>query len=152
MRLSPDRVIQLISYWPPYLATGVSIKDFNLDRGYIVSQLKLNLFNKNYFGTHFGGSLYSMCDPFYVFILAHKMGRDYIIWDVEASVRFKKAVSVPVTARFEISDERVLEIKEQCESGEKILPEFTTKVVDEEGNVIAEIYKKLYVKKKQSKQ
>ena len=148
MRIKPKTVLKLISYWPPYLAAGVSIKDFNLDQGFIISQLKLNPFNKNYFGTHFGGSLYSMCDPFYVFILAHKLGRDYIIWDVEAGIKFKKAVSIPVTARFEIDKNQVREIKKNCESGEVYLPEFRTNVIDLEGNIIAEIDKKLYVKKK----
>lgn len=148
MRLKPNTVLKLISYWPPYLAAGVSIKDFNLDQGYVESQLKINPTNKNYFGTHFGGSLYSMCDPWYVFILAHLIGKEYIIWDVEASIKFKKAVSETVTARFEISQEQAEAIRQEAETVEKVLPEFKTTVRTKDGVVVAEVFKKLYVKKK----
>jgi acyl-coenzyme A thioesterase PaaI-like protein len=127
---------------------AVSIKDFNLDDGYVESQLKVRPTNKNYFGTHFGGSLYSMCDPWYVFILAHKIGKEYIIWDVEASIKFKKAVKDPVTARFEISDEQAKAICDEAQSGETVLPEFKTTVQTKDGTVVAEVFKKLYVKKK----
>ena len=33
---------------------------------------------ENYVGTQFGGSLYSMVDPFYRLMLMENLGRDYI--------------------------------------------------------------------------
>lgn len=148
MRIKPNTVLKLMSYWPPFLAAGISIKEYNLDQGFITSQLKAYPTNKNYFGTHFGGSLYSMCDPFYVFILAHHLGKDFIIWDVQASIKFKKAVSEPVQAKFSISPEEATQIKHEALAGEIVLPEFHTSVKTLGGEVVAEVFKKLYVKKK----
>ena len=47
---------------------------------------------------HFGGTLYSMCDPFYMFILLEKLKKDHIIWDRAATVEFVKPGKGTVTA------------------------------------------------------
>ena len=39
-------------------------------------EMKLRIWNQNYVGTHYGGSLYSMADPFYMLMLMHNLGRD----------------------------------------------------------------------------
>lgn len=54
-------------------------------------------------GTHFGGSLYAMCDPFYMWILMENLGKDFIVWDKAATIRFKKPGTGTVNAEFEIS-------------------------------------------------
>ena len=79
MKISPITTMKYFKFWPPFLSSGISVKEFNLDKGYVVSQMKLSPWNSNAFGTMYGGSLYSMCDPFYVFILSHNLGRDYYI-------------------------------------------------------------------------
>lgn len=148
MRAKPSTIVKYFGFWPPYLASGISVKEFDLDKGFVVSQLKPSAWNSNAFGTLYGGSLYSMCDPFYLFILAHKIGTDYYVWDVEANIKFVKAIKGKVTARFEISDEQVNQIIEEAKSGEKVLPVFSTHILDSEGNTIAEVKKTLYVKLK----
>ncbi|WP_133130635.1 DUF4442 domain-containing protein [Legionella yabuuchiae] len=52
-------------FWPPFLGAGIRIKDFSEDYTYILVAIKLRFWNQNYVGTHFGGSLYTMIDPFY---------------------------------------------------------------------------------------
>ena len=79
--MKPTTVMKYFKYWPPFLACGISVKSFDLDAGFVVSQMKLSSWNSNAFGTMFGGALFSMSDPFYVFILAHRLGKDYYIWD-----------------------------------------------------------------------
>ena len=148
MRLSPKTVMKYFKYWPPYLASGISVKEFDLDEGYVVSQMKLSPWNANFFGTMFGGSLYSMCDPFYVFILAHQLGRDYYIWDIESNIKFLKATKKKVFARFEVTKSELLEIKSKADSGEKVHQVFETRIVDEEGVIIADLKKVIYIKAK----
>ncbi len=151
MKINPNFAMKYFGYWPPYLASGIKVIDFDLDEGYVVSQLKQAPWNSNAYGTLYGGSLFSMCDPFYVFILAHKLGKAYYVWDIESNIRFKKATKSKVQARFQVTDQEIQEIIEKAESGEKVLPEFTADIVDLDGNTIAEVYKKLYVKKKRPK-
>lgn len=51
-------LMKLIGYWPPYLGTGISVCEADEDLSYIKVQMKLRFWNRNYVGTHFGGSLY----------------------------------------------------------------------------------------------
>ena len=41
----------------------------------------MGLLNRNYVGTHFGGSLFAMTDPFYMLMMMRNLGPDYIVWD-----------------------------------------------------------------------
>ena len=46
--------------------------------------------NQNFVDTHYGGSLYSMTDPFDMLMLFGNLGDDYIVWDKAAHMRFRK--------------------------------------------------------------
>lgn len=118
--------------------------------------MKLHWWNRNYVGTHFGGSLYTMCDPFYMLLLMEALGRDYIVWDKRASIRFLKPGRGTVRARFHIPEERVEEIRREAdavdrESPAKVEPTFTVDVVDEDGEAVARVEKLLYVRKKDAR-
>ena len=62
--------------------------------------MRLTSWNRNFVGTHFGGSLYSMCDPFFVLILSAALGRDYVVWDKAAAIRFLRPGRGTVKATF----------------------------------------------------
>lgn len=111
--------------------------------------MKLRWWNQNYVGTHFGGSLYTMCDPFYMLLLIDALGRDYVVWDKAAEIRFLRPGRSTMKARFHISEERVEEIRRQAEEQEKVEPIFTVEVLDEEGKAVARVEKLLYVRRKE---
>ena len=71
------RTMRLLSLYPPYLGAGVRVTRVSDDLRTFEVEMKLRFYNRNYVGTHFGGSLYSMCDPFYMLILLEALGRDY---------------------------------------------------------------------------
>ncbi len=110
--------------------------------------MPLRFWNRNYVGTHFGGSLYAMCDPFFMIVLMNNLGPDYIVWDKAATIRFKKPGKGLMKASFHIPAERIAEIRAQADTQGKTEPTFTVSVTDAEGNVIAEVDKLLYVRKK----
>lgn len=143
--------MRLISFWPPYLASGISVNKFDLENSFVRIRLKTSRFNANLFGTHFGGSLYSMCDPWFVFLVINKLGRDYIVWDIAANIEFVKATKKPVFAEFKIEPEDYEKIKEATLDGSIYKPVFTTRVYSE-GETVANITKTIYVKKKRKKQ
>ena len=146
--LTPEMVLKLIKFWPPYFFAGISVDSFNLKERTVTSKLELGLLNKNYFGTHFGGSLFSMCDPFYVFILSHCLGRGYYVWDKKSEIEFVKAVKEPVFATFNFKEEQIEKIKKMTETGEKFEPEVSTLVQTKDGEIVARVKKTLYIKKK----
>ena len=146
--MTAKRLKQRIRFYPPYLGAGVRVTHVADDFRTVKVEMPLRFYNKNYVGTHFGGSLYAMCDPFYMLMLINILGPDYIVWDKAASIRFKKPGRGLVKATFHIPDERITEIRAAADSQGKVEPQFQVLVTDSEGNVIAEVDKLLYVRRK----
>lgn len=144
--------MKVANFWPPFLASGIRIARLDPEIRTVEVELRERPWTRNYVGTHFGGSLYAMCDPFYMLILLHHLGRDYIVWDKAASIRFKKPGKGTVRAVFHIPEERVLEIREALETQEKVEPVFHATVTDASGETVAEVEKLLYVRKKKPKE
>ena len=142
------RLQRFIRFYPPFLGAGVRLKSVSEDFRTIEVHMPLRFWNKNYVGTHFGGSLYTMCDPFFMLILVNNLGPDYIVWDKAATIRFKKPGKGLVKAVFHVPTEKIEEIRAQADAQGKIEPQFQTVVTDVAGNVIAEVDKLLYVRRK----
>lgn len=147
MRLRRPRldVLTLIRLWPPYLGAGIRVR--RPDDHTFVVRMKLHWWNRNYFGTHFGGSLYAMCDPFFALILAQRLGKGYVVWDKAAAIRFLRPGRGTVTATFHLPPGEVEAIREAADAAGKIEPELTVDVVDDSGAVVARVEKTLYVRR-----
>jgi Domain of unknown function (DUF4442) len=137
-----------INFYPPYLGAGVCVTHISEDFRNVEVEMPLRFYNRNYVGTHFGGSLYSMCDPFYMLMLINILGPNYIVWDKAATIRFKKPGKGVMKATFQLTEEKIAEIRAAAEVQPKVEPQFQVLIKDAEGNVVAEIDKLLYVKKK----
>lgn len=140
--------LKLMWLWPPYLGAGISVYKMNDDLTDVTVQMKLRFWNQNYVGTHFGGSLYAMTDPFYMLMLLHNLGKDYIVWDKASNIKFKKPGKGRVTAQYVLTPERLAEIKKLADENPKEEPIFLVQIKDEQGDVVAEVEKLLYVKRK----
>ena len=145
---SSRKLRRFIRLYPPYLGAGVRVTHIAADFRRIEVEMPLRFYNRNYVGTHFGGSLYSMVDPFYMLMLINILGPGYIVWDKAANIRFKKPGKGVMKATFELTEEKIAEIRAAAETRPKVEPQFQVIIKDEEGNVVAEVDKLLYVKKK----
>jgi len=137
-----------LNLWAPFRATGIRVTRIAPDYRAVDVSLKLKWSNRNYVGTHFGGSLYAMTDPFYMLMLIQVLGRDYIVWDQAACIRFVKPGRGTVTAAFRLTDEMIDEVKRHTATGEPYRPVWPVQVVDASGDVVAEVEKTLYVRLK----
>jgi acyl-coenzyme A thioesterase PaaI-like protein len=139
---------RFINFYPPFVGAGIHSRA--IDERTIYVELKMTLLNRNIVGVHFGGSLYAMCDPWFMLILMRLLGKEYIVWDKAASIKFVKPGRGKVSAIFHIPQERVDEIRGVADSGQKIEPLFMVDVVDQQSQVIAHVEKLLYVRRKYS--
>ena len=138
-------LIRLLNLYPPYLGAGVRVRVTPDFRTFDV-RMRLRWWNRNYVGTQFGGSLYTMCDPFYMLILLDALGRGYVVCDKAATIRFRRPGTGTVRATFHIPEERIREIRAAADRGEKVEPVFTVEIRDDQGEVIAEVEKLLYIR------
>jgi acyl-coenzyme A thioesterase PaaI-like protein len=142
---------RLINFWPPFWCNSIRATRITDDFREIDVSLKLHFYNSNYVGTHFGGNLFAMTDPWYMLMLMQNMGRDYFVWDKKASIEFISPGRGTVTAKFLLTEEKLAEIRAQAATGEKSLPEFHVEIFDEKNNLVARVHKTLYVKRKPEK-
>jgi acyl-coenzyme A thioesterase PaaI-like protein len=147
-RLGARRLLRLMRFWPPYLGAGVRVTAIDPDLRWLEVAMDLNAWNRNYVGTHFGGSLYAMCDPFYMFLAIENLGPEFVVWDKAATIDFIKPGRGRVTARFQLDDARLAEIRAEVEAQGKSHPRFEVLVRDAGGDLVARVGKVLSVKKK----
>lgn len=137
-----------MNFWPPFVGAGIRVHEISADFRRVKVGLKLNRFNGNHAGTHFGGSLFAMTDPFFALMMMNNLGRGYIVWDKSARIDFKVPGRGQVIAEFVLTEEQIAQTRARLDSGEKVEPVFSVDIVDAEGTVIATVEKTLYLRPK----
>ena len=138
----------LFNLWPPFRAAGIRVREIAPDFRSATVELRMKLFNRNYVGTHFGGSLFAMTDPFFMILMMKNLGDEYVVWDKAGTVRFLKPARGTVTARFALPEARIAEARERTREGAKHEPVFRVDIVDAQGAVVADVEKTLYIRRK----
>lgn len=142
------RFYRWINCWPPLLGAGIRVTRMDDDMRAVDVELRARFYNRNYVGTHYGGSLYSMADPFYMLMLIQNLGPGYIVWDKAASIRLRRPGKGTVRAEFRLTQAQLDSFREQLETAEKIEPTFLVEIKDESGEVVALVEKVVYIRRK----
>jgi acyl-coenzyme A thioesterase PaaI-like protein len=146
----PHLVRHLMNFWGPFRGAGIRVREIAPDWRRVRVELRMRFSNRNYVGTHFGGSLFAMADPFYMLMMMHNLGRDYVVWDKAGSVRFLKPGRGTVTADFELTDAMLEDVRAKATPGVKYEPTYSVEVKDAAGTVIASVEKTLHIRRKTS--
>lgn len=148
-KVTPDNanfVKLFLNFYPPYLGAGVRVDEIDYNKGVIQVSMPLTWYNKNVVGTQFGGSLYSMTDPFFMVLLMQRLGDEYMVWDKSACVDFVKAGTGTVYARFSIDDEEVATIQALAKDGQAVFRDYELNITDSKGDVIVHVKKTVYIR------
>ena len=141
---------RLLNWWPPFRAAGIRVREIAPDFRSATVELRMRLLNRNYVGTHFGGSLFAMTDPFFMIMMMKNLGREYVVWDKAGLVRFLKPARGTVVARFHLPEDRIEEARARTAEGERHEPRFRVEIVDQQGVVVADVEKTLYIRRKKN--
>lgn len=139
---------RVLNLWPPFLFSGIRVSRLDADFRHAQVELRMRPWNRNYVGTHFGGSLFSMTDPFWMLLVMKTLGRDYIVWDRAGSIDFVRPGRGTVHAAFDLDDATLESIREATSGGDRHLHWFDTTVTDASGEVVSHVRKQLYVRRK----
>ena len=149
--MKASRLRRVFNIWPPFLFAGIRVTDISDDYRHARVELRLHWYNRNYVKTHFGGSLFSMTDPFWMILMLQRLGPDYLVWDQAGEIQFLKPGRGTVVAEFRLDDAVVDEIRGAAAGGEKVLRWFEVDVRNAEGEVVARVRKQLYVRRKRDR-
>ncbi|MFD4671534.1 DUF4442 domain-containing protein [Lentzea sp. NPDC058450] len=108
-----------MNLWPPFLFAGIRVEEISADYRYARVRMRLRPWNRNFFGTHFGGSLFAMTDPFWVLLLFNQLSGEHVVWDQAGEIEFVAPGRGTVYAEFRLTDEHVAQVLEQTSGGEK---------------------------------
>jgi acyl-coenzyme A thioesterase PaaI-like protein len=135
----------VFNLFPSYRRSGGRVCYISENWKEVHIKLRYSWKTRNYVGSVFGGSIYAALDPIYMVQLICILGKNYVVWDKDATVKFIKPIKKTVYARFLISEEILQEIKETIEKEQKGNFVLQTQFEDAEGTVYALVEKTIYI-------
>ena len=149
--MTASKLRWLLRVWPPFLCSGIRVTAIADDFRFVRVELRQRWYNRNYVGTHFGGSLFAMTDPFWMIMILRTIGREYVVWDKAGEIEFIKPGRGLVTAEFKLEDAVLDEMRAAAAGNEKVLRWFDIPVIDGQGDLVAKVRKQIYVRLKPAK-
>ena len=141
----------MLNRYAPYRGAGIQVDRLDLANYHIRVKMPLTRKNQNIVGVHFGGSLYSMVDPFYMLLLMHHLGSKYIVWDKAAKIQFLSPGRGTVYADIRLDAAEIQHIKSLTEDYSAINRVYLLNIYDDAGVRIAEVEKTVYIRRKKPK-
>ena len=132
------------NFWPCIWCTGSRVEFIAGDFKELHVSIKLNIRTRNRVGTVYGGSIYSSVDPYFMLLFMEILGRDYVVWDKGASMKFVRPIVDKVKCRFLINDELVAEVKQKIAENGEYTFDLPLKYEDDNGTVYATFTKQVY--------
>ena len=139
---------RMFNVWPCIRGSGVRVTHIADDFTELRTKLKLGLRNVNYFGTIFGGSLYSSTDPYFALMMLRQLGDEYVVWDKSATIRFRKPANRTLYGVFPMPPDEVAATKALADREGQCDRTYTVDLVDSDGTIYATVEKTIYVARK----
>jgi|ERR1043166_5593416 acyl-coenzyme A thioesterase PaaI-like protein len=136
------------NWFPAYRGTGARITHIASDWCEVRVRLPLSWRTRNYVGTIFGGSMYGAVDPVYMLMLMRTLGRDYVVWDKAATIRFVRPGREELYATFRLSPDELASLRAEVDRSGKAEPELTVELVNAAGEVHASCQKLLSIRRR----
>lgn len=134
--------------FPAYRGTGARVTYIADNFHEIRIKLPLNWRTRNYVGTIYGGSMYGAVDPIYMVMLIKLLGRDYIVWDKAALIRFKKPGRTTLYAQIRVDDSELGTIRSLLAEQPKVDRMYHLRLTDSDGVVHAEVEKTVHIRRR----
>jgi acyl-coenzyme A thioesterase PaaI-like protein len=133
---------------PAYRRTGGRVEYVSADLTSICIRLPCNRRTRNMAGSIFGGCLFGVTDGPHPMLLIMALGRDYVVWDKAAYIRYKQPARSTLRAEFVISTEEVNEVREILAQQDSVDCVYRVELKDSDGGVHAIIERTVYIANK----
>lgn len=140
---------RLINLWPPLLCAGIRADHISDDFRRVEVSLTLRWFNRNINGAHYGGSLFSMTDPWYGLMLLKVLGeKEFMVWTKNASIDYLSPGRGVVRARFDLTESLLAEARDHLSREDKLVHPFDIDITDAAGTVVAKVRNTVYIRRR----
>ncbi len=134
---------------PMYQRTTGKVSELSNDLFFARVKIPLSYKNRNYVNSIFGGSLFAATDPIYMIQLMQILGKDYVIWDKESSIKFRRPAKKDVYADFSFTKEEIEHIKNRVALENEINIVKELQITDKNrDDIFATVSKTIYIANK----
>lgn len=135
--------------WSPmYRRSTGKVVEVSEDLFYVKIKIPISYKNRNFVGSIFGGSLFSATDPLYMIQLMNILGEDYVVWDKDATIKYKRPAKETVYCEFTFSEREITAIKKEVKEKGELSVIKSTNITNKDNTTIAEVSKTIYVANK----
>ena len=131
---------------PMYKRSTGKLIEVSDDLLHVKVKIPISYKNKNYVGSIFGGSLFSATDPVLMIQLMQILGNDFVVWDKNASIQFKRPAKENAFANFDLTQDEIESIKKRVlEEKELDLVKEISITNKDKSTVFATVSKTIYI-------
>jgi hypothetical protein len=150
MLISEKALKWVIRFYPPLFFQRIWVKSFAKDFKGVDVSIKKSVFNKNYNGSIFGGTLFAAADPFYP-LLFHQIflrrGHKVIVWLKSAQIQYLKPAATNLHFSITINDETIAEAERMLTADGKFIKTFPIEIFDKDNNLCVTVFAEAYARK-----
>ncbi|MBV2182501.1 MAG: DUF4442 domain-containing protein [Castellaniella sp.] len=130
---------------PAFRATGGRVIHVSPDLLHIRVRLALTRRTRNLVGSIYGGSLFAVTDGVHVGMLMVRLGREAIIWDKAATIRYRKPAFCTLTGDFTLSEADLQDIREALDRDHETERTYPVELKGPDGTVYTEVWRTIYL-------
>jgi hypothetical protein len=135
--------------YPPLFFQRIWVKKFH--QGFRGAEVKISssIFNRNYNGSIFGGTIFAATDPFYSILfdqLLQRKGFKVRVWLKSASIQYLKPGRSALYFTIAITDEMLNDAISTLNRGDKFIKAYPVEVTDQHGVVCATVMNEVYIR------
>lgn len=130
---------------PSFRSTGGRAVFVSPDLRHIRIKLPWNWRTRNIVGSIYGGSLFAITDGPHPTMLMANLGRDYIVWDKAASIRYRKPGYTALYVDFVIDEAELLFVRTALKTKQELERVYTIELKDKHGTVYAVVERTVYI-------
>jgi hypothetical protein len=150
MAVSENTLKWLMRLYPPLLFQRIWVVRFNKGFKGVRVKIKKSLFNKNYNGSIFGGTIFAAADPFYP-VLLHQvlkpMGMQKLkVWSKSSQINFLKPALTDLNFEIIITDNDIDHALEILTVTGKYERSFPVNIYNKEGEICVSLINEVYIR------
>jgi len=149
MTVSEKTLKWALCFYPPLLFQRIWVQQFHTGFRGVDVKINKSLFNKNYNGSIFGGTIYAATDPFYALLfdqLLQRHGFKIRVWLKSASIQYVKPGRSALYFTIVITNEMLNDAIEALNTKGKFVKAYPMEIKDRNGQICATVMNEVYIR------
>jgi len=138
-----------LSLYPPLLFQRIQVKNFHKGFRGVDVKISKSLFNKNYNGSIFGGTIFAATDPFYAILfdqLLQRKGFKVRVWLKSANIQYLKPGRSALFFTVVITDDMLKDAIDALNNSGKFIKAYPMEIKTKDGEICATVMNEVYIR------